>query len=205
MENRELEMMNDITELESLEEVVVESSDSESDSMENSSHDTDYSFDNRYLSEDIEFQDEIDDVYNLDHAHCLTEKVDNKYYIGSYWPGGKDMFLLSSSISPSTYFKINHTLCSNYLYEYSMSRNTIKSTEILKVKIIKIHGWDFCSVIVKTFWLKIIQRKWKKIYKERMRIVKNRKKLESLYFREISGKFPNTCLHLPTLQGLLAY
>ena len=185
MNNQELEIMD---------EIVIHSEDES---------ETSSSF-FEYTPEDFDSQDEIDDVYNLDYAHCLKEKENNKYYIGSYVNNDKNL-LLSSSISPSTYFKINQTLCSNYLFEYSMSKNTIKSTEILKVKIINISGWEFCTVIVKTFWLKIIQRKWKKIYKERMRIIGNRKKLKSLYFREINGKFPNTCLHLPTLQGLLAY
>jgi hypothetical protein len=41
--------------------------------------------------------------------------------------------------------------------------------------------------IIKTFWIKLIQRKWKKIYKHRMDIKKNPK---YLLFRECRGKFP---------------
>lgn len=186
MENRELEMMD---------EIVINS--------EDESETTSSTFD--YTPGDIDEVDEdIDNVYTMDYDHCLSEKINNKYYIGSY-EITDNRFLLSSSISPSTYFKIDPFICSNYLYFYSLSTNTIKSTDILKVNIVKINGWDICTVTVKTFWLKIIQRKWKKIYKERMKIIKNRKNVTSLHQREINGKFPSNCKHLPSLQGLLVY
>ena len=46
---------------------------------------------------------------------------------------------------------------------------------------------------IKTFWLKIIQRKWKKIYKIRKEIETKRKALVSLKTREIRGQWPKEC------------
>lgn len=46
--------------------------------------------------------------------------------------------------------------------------------------------------IIKTFWLRIIQRTWKKVFKERKRILQN------IYLRQIRGK-----INIPSLNGLL--
>ena len=58
--------------------------------------------------------------------------------------------------------------------------------------------------ILKTFWLRLIQRKWKNIIKERENIIKKRCTLNSLRHRELTGKWPNDCLHFPQLKGMLS-
>ena len=50
---------------------------------------------------------------------------------------------------------------------------------------------------IKTFWLKIVQRRWKKIYKERQEILKCRSSLLSLKIRELTGQWPNHLRHWP--------
>lgn len=57
--------------------------------------------------------------------------------------------------------------------------------------------------IIKTIWIKIIQRKWKKVYAERNKIIKTRMQYSSLKTREITGRWPQSCNYLPTLYGLL--
>ena len=54
--------------------------------------------------------------------------------------------------------------------------------------------------IIKTTYLRQIQRKWKAIYKERKRVIRLRCNLHNIHYREIYGKWPNNCFHLPTLQ-----
>jgi hypothetical protein len=58
-------------------------------------------------------------------------------------------------------------------------------------------------VIIKTIWLKIIQRKWKKVFAKRQSIIKYRSSPTSLIFRQLMGKWPEYCLHMPGLNGLL--
>jgi hypothetical protein len=60
-----------------------------------------------------------------------------------------------------------------------------------------------CVSIIKTFWIKIIQRTWKNIISERKKIIKLRCNLKSIKHREINGKWPNNCLYLPSLKGML--
>ena len=46
--------------------------------------------------------------------------------------------------------------------------------------------------VIKTFWLRIIQRTWKKVFKERKRILQN------IHLRQIRGK-----VFMPSLKGML--
>lgn len=59
-------------------------------------------------------------------------------------------------------------------------------------------------VIIKTIWIKIIQRKWRKIYAEQKNILKKRMQYSSLKTREITGKWPAHCCHFPTIHGMLS-
>jgi hypothetical protein len=61
-----------------------------------------------------------------------------------------------------------------------------------------------CISIIKTFWLKIIQRKWKNICKERKLCIERRANLNALRHREIYGKCHNNCSNYPQLKGMLS-
>ena len=60
-----------------------------------------------------------------------------------------------------------------------------------------------CVSILKTFWLKIIQRKWKNIIKERKKIIQKRCNPNSLMYREIHGKWHINCYYYPGIRGML--
>ena len=57
--------------------------------------------------------------------------------------------------------------------------------------------------ILKTVWIRIIQRKWKKVFIERKNIMFKRCLTTSINSREIYGKWPQTCSDLPGLKGML--
>jgi len=59
-------------------------------------------------------------------------------------------------------------------------------------------------VIIKTSWIKIIQRTWKKIYAVRQYIINCRSNPTSLYVRQLTGTWPIQCRHLPELKGMLS-
>lgn len=60
-----------------------------------------------------------------------------------------------------------------------------------------------CISIIKTIWLKLIQRNWKRIVKERKLCILRRCNLNVINHREVFGKWPNDCLHYPSLRGML--
>jgi hypothetical protein len=59
-----------------------------------------------------------------------------------------------------------------------------------------------CVAILKTVWLKLVQRCWRRVYNEKNRVIKRRKQIDSLKFRELHGKWPNDCNYLPSIYGM---
>lgn len=99
---------------------------------------------------------------------------------------------------------LNHNIFKNY-------RNMILNGNYIKPEIVEVLSLkgdeglgDYYVAIKKTFWIKIIQRTWKNIIKKRKEIITNRKKLISLFYREINGRWTNNCLQYPGLRGMLS-
>lgn len=51
--------------------------------------------------------------------------------------------------------------------------------------------------IIKTYWLRIIQRIWKRVCKKRKEIIEKRKSISSFHYFQLHGKWPNDCLYIP--------
>ena len=94
---------------------------------------------------------------------------------------------------------ISHPIIRNY-------SNIIRKANYIKPEsglCIELHTHEQI-VIIKTMWLKIIQRKWKKVFAERKRLLKERCLPAALYSRMMTGKWPSHCLVLPGLNGMLS-
>lgn len=57
-----------------------------------------------------------------------------------------------------------------------------------------------CVAILKTFWLRLVQRAWKRVFAERKQILAQRIRPDALRQREIHGKWAKS---LPGLRGML--
>ena len=58
--------------------------------------------------------------------------------------------------------------------------------------------------IIKTMWIKLIQRKWKNVYAIRKHIIKCRSCPSSLSTRELTGYWPRHCRQMPSLKSMLS-
>jgi hypothetical protein len=58
--------------------------------------------------------------------------------------------------------------------------------------------------IIKTIWLKIIQRKWKVVFAARKIIIQMRTTPSSLVIRQLTGIWPKHCQILPGIKGMLS-
>ena len=148
----------------------------------------------------IEDHGEDDEIYQEDSAHLYSEKLEGHYYIGLAKRLRSDSLLLVNSVSPTAFFRYPFHQIRNYLIKYS----------ILEVYHAKIHIMKLCvtddeifTVVLKTHWLRLIQRHWKKVYSEKKRIMRCRCNLRSLHTRELCGKFPMGLRNLPGLGGML--
>ena len=63
---------------------------------------------------------------------------------------------------------------------------------------------EYYTVILKTYWLSIIQRHMKKIYNERKKIINMRMTINCLKYCEIHGNYPQNCSVLSSIKGMLS-
>jgi len=84
-------------------------------------------------------------------------------------------------------------------YYTSIFKNLIKNKIISLQVIQQIQIGDYHMAILKTHWIKLIQRKWREIRNSRLKAKMN---IFNLKYREIHGKYPNSC-NIPFRLGIL--
>lgn len=166
--------------------------------------------------------DEYDYIYDEDEEHVLSDKIHNKYYIGKCYKLWSDFHKIENddyiyhaiSVSPNLFFKYSYTDIINYLnifssfncynyYQNIFNRKTINNTEIMQTVIIEKNNLPLYTVILKTHWLRLIQRHWKSVYKKQKYIINHQRKPANIRFREIYGFYPKQISYIPGLKGLL--
>lgn len=171
-----------------LSEVSTIDSDNESDDSENVFED-----------EEHEYQDELIFMEDADH---FRQRVNHKYYLGicQYIPY-RNIHLLVNSVSPRVYFRNEQSDILRYLTNYSIIRVRQPVIEIMKLYITQDESY---SVILKTFWIRIIQRCWKKVFRQRIHIIQTRRTWMFQKIKEMSGRYPSGYNQLPELKGMLS-
>jgi hypothetical protein len=98
----------------------------------------------------------------------------------------------------------------NYIISYSENHPTIRNYHAIvsSANYIKPEIGEYIILptqeavaILKTFWLRIIQKKWKKVFQERKKIMRMLCEFSNLKVREMRS---NACLNLPGLKGMLS-
>lgn len=107
----------------------------------------------------------LDEFYDEEHEEIL-ELISNQY----------------NTVLNNTNSNLSHPHIRNYR---NIARNFIR-LEIIKLDMLY-SGELVCTF--HTFWIKIIQRKWKKIYNERKIILNYRKKINNMRDKELIGKY----------------
>jgi hypothetical protein len=92
--------------------------------------------------------------------------------------------------------KINHPIYKNYFN--IVSRNNYIKPEIAQCIYLKSYE---CIAILKTFWIRLIQRTWKKVYKERQNIINKKMQLSAIRNRELFIRHTT----FPSLKGMMYY
>jgi hypothetical protein len=83
-------------------------------------------------------------------------------------------------------------------------QNIIKSSKYLQPEIFeKVYVHDRCCAIIKTFWIKIVQRSWKRVFKERTRIRALRRSVKAILYWQMFGKWPEYCAYMPGLRHMI--
>jgi hypothetical protein len=164
-------------------------------SLSDGDNDTETDTESMYESD----EELIDDLYEQDEIFANEERITNNYYIGickKYY----DYYLLVNTISPRLFYKTPYELSLKYLREYSIIYIHHPQIEIMKLNILQDGTY---SVIKKTYWLRLIQRHWKKIMKMKKDIYNKRMSVTSQYSFQIRGRYPYGLNTIPGLVGML--
>lgn len=164
--------------------------------------DDDYSIDSLSTTYTI-----FDEISEENDEFLDSEKISGNYYLGlcrCY----RNKILMDCVVSPNNFMKYNIEQIQNYLDKTraltscgSLSRNR-KTIQIMKLYI---DQKGFYNAVLKTFWIRLIQRTWKRVFRERQQILKKRASLKNLRIKEITGKHMYELNTLPTVYGILSY
>ena len=169
--------------------------DSDSDNESTSSYDS-------YDSDESIDSFEFDNIYLLESEFADSDKYTGQYIIGISCGPFNPLFteLFTAGVSSRTFFRFPFAAIVHYLYCSSVVY--LHSTTIDIIQIYVDHQ-DRYIAIKKTFWLRLVQRRWKKIYRERCDILARRTHLTALRYREIYGRYPAGLRVLPTIYGMM--
>ena len=92
-----------------------------------------------------------------------------------------------------------------FLKSYAMIYMNNPKLHIMQLDVHKDISKDIMTycVVIKTYWLRLVQRHWKKTYKSLQEILRNRRSYASLRYFEINGKYRVGDRVLPRLEGML--
>lgn len=143
----------------------------------------------------------FEEMYSIDVDYIESEKVNGSYYLGQYVcvPFSNEL-LMANSVSPYIFFRYPYKIVLDYLRYYNF---------LLYKSDMKLHILQVCVqnntyyVIVKTIWIKIIQRRWRAIYQKRKWIIQQRMRIQSLEYMKINGRYPKSLNTMPKLYGML--
>jgi hypothetical protein len=150
------------------------------------------------------------ETYDSDYTDTdeeMYEETDFNFYYPEEPSLTKYNFVICElySISKNNKYYLTHFRFRKYNYreaeriiQYLQSTSKIEIAECIYLPS------QHCVSILKTFWLRLIQRKWKKIINERKLIIIKRCNPNSIKYREIHGIWPNNCFIYPTLKGMLS-
>lgn len=150
----------------------------------------------------------LNNIYEHERDFLRPDVIHGKTYLGCYSFNTKKNLKIGivygCVISTESFLTYNSEIVGLYLTEYDTTtiRNEISRVELMKLYTIP-NGE--CLVVVKTYWIRIIQRVWKKIYKENVRKNKVRRTTESLRYFEIHGRYVNSAKHVCGLSGMLSF
>ena len=145
----------------------------------------------------IEIYDMIYEAEHEEGDEGDQEHTDGEYLLGLCWYDRDYHYnLLSASVCPRTYFSYPFDAVVDYLNNYSiLYQDRVAFPDILQLSIVE----NMYKVTIKTFWLRIIQRTWKRIFHERKDI--KRRMLPYLRKRELGIQRKQ----MPTLRGMMSY
>lgn len=182
------------------------------DSDSESSYDSRQSWRGGYVLEsnaELErIQENIERIYDLEAGFLDSDKQNHTYYLGLCTGLGGNRLLLNIAIQPQTFLKFDIKSVLNYLAEYSIFTfyREILDVSSIQLQIMELDieprtCWQ--TVRLKTYWIRIVQRVWKRVFRERQEVLMKRRTLRNIRYFERYGKHLPGIHVLPSIHGML--
>lgn len=136
----------------------------------------------------------------FDTNYYETQENDNTYYITVPYLINAN-YLKDLHISSRGFFNNSLNLVKKYIREYTVSAEIPDSAplEIVKTSYIYLpNGFTMANVIIKTFWIKIVQRRWRKVFQKRKEV------FQTIRTAIINREYRSDRFSIPKLRGCLA-
>lgn len=134
-----------------------------------------------------------DQIYDSEQ-HSPTEFIHGKRYLGVTSRPLVDRVLLNT-VQAKTFFNNSFTDIVHYLYVYSISKPSLPP-RILQLIILADETYSVCD---KTFWLRLVQRRWKNVLQQRKKFGRNY--VAKTWMPRLLGQ---QHIRIPQLYGMLA-
>jgi len=171
------------------ESIVIYNSDDDYESVGSDSEVSDY-------EEDIN----VENIFDREERFLDEDKVDGCYYIGlPCLMKSPREWILQISIQPRTMLSHQFIDVMRYLINYSVTRIRSPRMHIMQLDISNTGAYN---VILKTHWVRLVQRTWKRIFNERQQFINNCKKPSSILHRQTHRQWANN-QHFPGVNGML--
>ena len=175
-------------------------------------------FDNEtYFDNESEYDSYEDIIYDSDEPNskrfciALCELYNNKIHgpgpLGHYYVNCRYKSLYMDWIyETADFIHIEYQLLNSYDHDlFPNYREIVLREDYIKPEIVECININHCCVaIIKTFWIKIIQRAWRNVLKKREAALKCRQTLSAIRYKEINGLWSTNCYAVGRLQGLLS-
>lgn len=146
------------------------------------------------------YTDIPDTLYNEDIKHMESDKYHGHRYIGVYKHIEQSgNFLFMASASNTLFLKHSYDQVIDYLKEYSIVPSVSDNIDIMQLYIKN----DTYYVVLKTHWIRLIQRKWKSLFQKYKDIQYTKTRPSNLLYREQNGNFPKELNYRPKICGMM--
>jgi hypothetical protein len=153
---------------------------------------------------DSENEDLLDTLFQEDYEEMEfldLPKENDKYYIGlCKHMRPRNYYLLLSAVSNRIFFQYPTSIIQRYLQLVSLIYVVNPIIDILKLHVLSDETY---VVVKKTFWIRIIQRRWRSVLRERRDVIRKRGSIPAQRHFELYGHYPNGLRYLPGLCGML--
>lgn len=148
----------------------------------------------------------VEDEKIMDDDAHESQIVDGNTYIGLPIYETNIGLLFGCHVSAQSFYKYDLETVCEFLRDWSCSHlvSDADSPEIMKLVQTKTpSGFTVYSVILKTHWLRLVQRMWRRTLEDRRKVIYGRCSPRNMYARETTGHHLPQYRVMPGLRGCM--